>query len=153
GWATPEERLSDNQIRSDLEAQKKRGTLLPENESLLKALNAKEEKLSHAWETYLAEGKAPTASLRGLFARFRRWMGEVYGGLGGIAEQYKKTYGEDLRLSDEVRGVFSRLLAVDNEVERLRGDDGSDWAGVLRLTPEEAAREGQLREQKYQEAR
>lgn len=169
GWDGAEARLADNAERSRLsklldvtesrepktvEAMNTRNEIVRQYREKLVKLNAKEEKLSHAWEQYLAEGRAPVAGLRGVFARFRRWMGEVYGGLGGIAKQYKGIYGEDLSLSDEVRGVFSRFFAVDNEVERMRGDDaGFDWGSVLHLTPEEAGREAQLREQKIQAAR
>jgi hypothetical protein len=151
GWDSAEARLSDNAERSKLAALKKPD----EAQALkLKELTAKEEKLSHAWETYLGEGKAPNAGMKRLFARYRRWMAETYGNLGGIAEQFKKTYGEDLWLSDEVRGVFSRLLAVDNEVESRRADDARfDVGGVLHLTPEEVSREAELREAKYQGAR
>jgi hypothetical protein len=150
GWKDAEERLSENAERSRLERLKN-----PDEAQKLKLeeLTAKEEKLSHAWELYLAEGKAPSKELRGTFARFRRWMGEVYGNLGGITEQYKKTYGQDLWLSDDVRGVFGRMLAVDNEVERLRADDSNDWSKVLNLSPDEAARELSLRTQKMQAAR
>jgi GGDEF domain-containing protein len=151
GWKTPEERLADNAERSKLAGMKK----LDEAQQLkLRELTAKEEHISHAWEQYLGEGKAPEPGLQRTFFRFRRWMEETYGGLGGIAEQFKRTYGEDLWLSDDVRGVFNRLLAVDNEVEHQRADDSRlDVAGVLRLTPEEAVRLQEIRSQKYDAAR
>jgi GGDEF domain-containing protein len=151
GWKTPEERLADNAERSKLAGMKK-----PDEAQQLKLreLTAKEEHISHAWEQYLGEGKAPEPGLQRTFFRFRRWMEETYGGLGGIAEQFKRTYGEDLWLSDDVRGVFNRLLAVDNEVEHARSDDSRlDVAGVLRLTPEEALRLQEIRSQKYDAAR
>jgi GGDEF domain-containing protein len=151
GWGSPEERVSDNAERSRLAALKK-----PDEAQKLRLLEltAKEERLSHAWEMYLGEGKAPEPGLRRTFARFRRWMGETYGSLGGIAAQYRKTYGEDLWLSDEVRGVFNRLLAVDNEVERMKQDDARlDAGGVLNLTPEEQKRLAELRQRKYEDAR
>lgn len=151
GYASPEERLSENLQRSKLANAK---DLTPEKDLKLKELTAKEERISHAWETYLAEGKAPDRSLRTTFARFRRWMSEVYGGVQGIARQYQKTYGDELRMSDEVRGIFDRMLAVDRTVDDVKLEDQRlDVAGVLRLTPEETEREASLRAAKYEEAR
>ncbi|OZI58705.1 hypothetical protein [Bordetella genomosp. 1] len=64
------------------------------------------EQLARGFEAYLFEGKAPTAELSGLFQRFRAWMLAVYRNLTAL----------DVQLSDEVRGVFSRMLASTEQI-------------------------------------
>lgn len=78
-------------------------------------LNAKEgqpftrdqhEKFARGFEAYLMEGKAPSTELRSAFARFRAWLVGLYRSF------------ENLRvfLSDDVRQVFDRLLASEDEI-------------------------------------
>jgi hypothetical protein len=77
---------------------------------------AKEERASHAWEQYLAEGKAPVPELQTVFDRFKTWLTAIYKGLQGIAAQYKSVFGKDMpALTDEMRGVFGRMLGADAE--------------------------------------
>ena len=64
------------------------------------------EKIARAFEAYVFEGKAPDSRLREVFARMARWMRQVYRSLAGL----------DVELSDEVRGVFDRLLASDDAI-------------------------------------
>ena len=64
------------------------------------------EKIARAFEAYIFEGKAPDSRLREVFARMARWMRQVYRSLAGL----------DVELSDEVRGVFDRLLASDDAI-------------------------------------
>ena len=64
------------------------------------------EKIARAFEAYVFEGKAPDSRLREVFARMARWMRQVYRSLAGL----------DAELSDEVRGVFDRLLASDDAI-------------------------------------
>jgi GGDEF domain-containing protein len=97
---------------SDLE------TRTPEEQARLTELTAREEKATHAWEQYLGEGKAPSAELAGAFTRFRRWMTRIYKGLSGVAQQFRQSYGQELELSDDVRKVFDRLLASDEEIRK-----------------------------------
>lgn len=78
---------------------------------------AKEERATHLWEQYLAEGKAPTRELQPVFARFKGWLRSIYKGITGVADQYQRQYGQPLQLSDEVRGVFDRLLASEKEIK------------------------------------
>lgn len=63
------------------------------------------EKWAKAFERYLAEGQYPTARLAGAFKRFRLWMGTVYRQLTQLGE-----------VSPEIKGVFDRLLATDEEI-------------------------------------
>jgi GGDEF domain-containing protein len=102
---------------------------------------AREEKFSHAWEQYLAEGKAPSPAVERVFSRFKEWMVRIYRGLSGIGAQYKAQHGEDLQLSDEVRGVFNRLLAADEGLTRARDESGQaqqpEASAMAGMTPAE----------------
>ncbi len=62
------------------------------------------EFFARGFETYLSEGRAPTARLRGAFRRIRNWMIEVY-------NDTAKALG--IKLSGEMRGVYDRLFASD----------------------------------------
>lgn len=139
GFASHEERLASSRQRAES------GTTAEE----LKALSAKEEKISHAWEAYLLEGRAPSSALARTFARFKAWMTRIYRGLPGIQEQYRQNYGQELQLSDEVRGIFDRLLSAETETSRAEAEiEGAAAEDMLAaMTPEdradmEAAREG-----------
>lgn len=65
------------------------------------------EKFARGFESYLMEGKAPSIELMGAFERFKLWMLKIY-----------KTFDKlDVELTDEVRGVFDRLLATPEQIE------------------------------------
>lgn len=104
---------------------------------------AAEERGSHLWEMYLAEGKAPSAELLPAFARFKAWLTRIYRGVLGIRGQYKKEFGKDLELSDDVRELFGRLLAGD-EATRDAARDVQVELPAVQLTPEEEAQSAQL---------
>ncbi|MDR1275393.1 MAG: hypothetical protein LBL72_03280, partial [Candidatus Accumulibacter sp.] len=64
------------------------------------------EKFARGFEAYLFEGKAPTLEMAGIFQRFRSWLKRVYHALSNL----------NVELSDEIRGVFDRMLASDEEI-------------------------------------
>nr|DAJ90692.1 MAG TPA: crystallin beta/gamma motif-containing protein [Caudoviricetes sp.] len=64
------------------------------------------EQLARGFEAYVMEGKAPSLEMRSIFQRMKAWMLRVYQNLTQL----------DVQLSDEVRGVFDRLLASDEEI-------------------------------------
>ena len=66
------------------------------------------EKWARSGEAYLKEGKAPSTELRSVFARFKAWLVAVYDAL--------KQGRLDVNLTDEIRGVFDRLLATDQQI-------------------------------------
>lgn len=68
------------------------------------------EKWARAFETYLFEGQAPSIELRSAFASFRAWLIGVYRTVKSL----------NVELTDEVRGVFDRLLATDDAIEAAR---------------------------------
>ena len=72
-----------------------------------------QEKFSQAFERYLTEGKAPTPSLAEVFKKIARWMLEIYHSLKGTKL--------DVKITDEMRDVFSRYVAGDPELRQEIG--------------------------------
>lgn len=68
---------------------------------------AKQEMLARGFEQYLREGKAPSRKLEGVFTRFRKWLMRVY----------RDALDLHVELSDEVRDVFDRMLAHEEEMD------------------------------------
>lgn len=64
------------------------------------------ELFARAFETYLMEGKAPSEGLRGVFRSFKNWLIGVYRNLRALQAP----------ISPEMRQVFDRLLATDEEI-------------------------------------
>lgn len=65
------------------------------------------EQFARGFESYLMEGAAPSLELQTMFARFRAWLTSVYRSLRGL----------NVELSDEVREVFDRMLATQEEID------------------------------------
>ena len=76
---------------------------------------AKQEMLARGFEQYLREGKAPSPQLEGVFARFRKWLMRVY----------RDALDLHVELSDEVRDVFDRMIAHEEEMELRTEADSS----------------------------
>lgn len=76
------------------------------------------EKFAESFEQYLFEGKAPNRELRPLFQRFRSWLTNVYKSLVDFMRAH------DTQLSPEVRAVFDRLLATDQQIADAERDAG-----------------------------
>jgi len=83
------------------------------------------EQFARGFEQYLGEGKAPTPELQPLFQRFKAWMIQVYRSLKNL----------NVDLTDEVRGVFDRMIATDEELKAARENVG---AKPIFATAEEA---------------
>lgn len=73
-----------------------------------------EEKLAKMFEAYMREGNAPSEKLRSAFARFRKWLLQIY-------RDVKAQLG--IELNDEVRGVFDRWLASEQEIAAAAAKD------------------------------
>lgn len=78
------------------------------------------ERWAEAFEQYLFEGKAPSQELQPLFRRFRSWLINVYKSL----KQFM--LGRNLQLGDDIRKVFDRLIATDEEIAQAE-----EAAGML----------------------
>jgi hypothetical protein len=68
------------------------------------------EQFARGFEAYLFEGNAPSAELNGIFARFRRWLMAIY----------RQVRALNVELSPEIRGVFDRMLATQEEIDSMR---------------------------------
>jgi len=73
------------------------------------------EKVAEAFEVYLFEGKAPSHKLRALFRTFRAWLTQVY--------RNARDYLAPNKIAPEVRGVFDRMLASDDEIKQVSAQD------------------------------
>lgn len=62
-----------------------------------------QEQFARGFEAYLREGVAPTPALAQAFENFKQWLMDVY----------KSLLDLDVTLTDDVRGVFDRLLAEE----------------------------------------
>lgn len=68
------------------------------------------ERFAESFEAYLLEGRAPSAELQPLFRRFRSWLISTYQSLKAFMQS------RDLRISDDIRRVFDRLVATDEQI-------------------------------------
>ncbi|WOL39582.1 hypothetical protein RAH42_10620 [Pyramidobacter sp. YE332] len=69
-----------------------------------------QERFARSFEAYLMEGKPPTPEMKGVFARVRQWLIDIYHDLSRL----------DVELSPEVRDVFDHLLATPDEIDAAR---------------------------------
>ena len=83
------------------------------------------ETVARQFEAYLMEGKAPSVELQGIFSRLRAWLFAVY----------KKLTALNVKLDDDVRQVFDRLLASDEAIQLAEQNRSM---GALFATPEAA---------------
>lgn len=72
------------------------------------------ERFARSFEAYLMEGKAPSAELKTAFRRFKDWMIHIYKVLRNL----------DVKLSDDIRRVFDRMLASDAQIEQAALESG-----------------------------
>lgn len=72
------------------------------------------EKFARGFEAYLRSGKAPTAALNGVFARFKQWLSKIY-------SDFKALGGKP---SPTAARVFDRMIATDEEIEIQLKEEG-----------------------------
>ncbi len=72
------------------------------------------EQFARGFESYVGEGKAPSPELQGIFAKFSAWILGVYRSLKAL----------NVNLTDDVRSVFDRMLASDDEIEAAKVRQG-----------------------------
>jgi hypothetical protein len=94
-------------------------------ESLDKIEVKHHEMFARANEAYLMEGKAPSGALRAAFMRFRAWLTALYRAVTNL----------NVRMNDDVREVFDRMYATDQEIEAVRKEGLME---PMFLTPEQA---------------
>lgn len=74
------------------------------------------EQWAQSFERYALEGKAPSKEMQSVFDRFQEWMLDVYKSL----KEFLKQNPLAGKLNDEVRGVFDRLLATEQDIAKSR---------------------------------
>lgn len=91
------------------------------------------ETFARSFEQYAMEGKAPSQALAQVFQRFRAWLVSVYKTLASL----------NVKLTDDVRAVMSRMLATDEAIQQAQDArnmgplfESAERAG---MTPEEYA--------------
>lgn len=72
------------------------------------------EKVARGFEAYLFEGRAPSPDLRGAFAAFSAWLRSIYRAIRNL----------NVDINDDIRGVFDRMLATDEEIEAAQVRQG-----------------------------
>jgi hypothetical protein len=77
---------------------------------------AHHEDFARGFEAYLFEGKAPSLEVQGLFQRFRAWLLNVYRDLSAL----------NVHLTPEIRGVFDRMLASNEQIQLAQDARGFD---------------------------
>jgi len=104
------------------------------------------EKFAESFEKYLMEGKAPTPALQRLFNTFRAWLEFIYSGLRQL----------DVKISPQIKDVFDRLLATDDEIAAAQKEQSFDKLILdpvaAGLTDEQLEKYSKLHEEAKQEA-
>ncbi len=96
------------------------------NEEWLAPKSAKDkvhwhERFATGFEQYLMEGKAPNRETRSVFRHFKKWLLKIYQSI----EDFLRTHKEHAApLNDEVRQVFGRMLAAEEDVRAAQKIDG-----------------------------
>lgn len=107
-----------------------------------------QEQFARGFEAYLMEGNAPSIELRSAFEKFRAWLVSVYRRLAGL----------NVKVSDDIRAVFDRMIASDAEIVKATaetGDSGPVFATAeqMGLTADQYAAFLKLRSQSEDEAK
>lgn len=80
---------------------------------------AAHERWAEAAETYMLEGKAPSKELQPVFNRFKKWLLAVYNAV--FSDKRSKNA---VPINDEVRQVFDRMLASEDQISEMERIDG-----------------------------
>jgi hypothetical protein len=64
------------------------------------------EQFARGFEQYLRDGRAPSSALAAAFEKFKAWLTAIYRSLTELGTP----------ISDEMRGVFDRMLATDEQI-------------------------------------
>ena len=80
---------------------------------------AAHERWAEAAETYMLEGKAPSKELQPVFNRFKKWLLAVYNAV--FSDKRSKNA---VPINDEVRQVFDRMLASEEQIAEMERIDG-----------------------------
>jgi hypothetical protein len=84
----------------------------------------KHEMFASGQEQYLMEGNAPTKELQRIFSRFKSWIRAVYKRME--SSPFASNNMQGVELTDEVRGVFDRMVASDEAIAQARKEQSYD---------------------------
>lgn len=68
---------------------------------------AMHEQFARGFEAYLREGRAPSSALQRAFTSFRKWLLQIYSSVKSL----------NVDVSPEMKGVFDRLIATQEEID------------------------------------
>jgi hypothetical protein len=101
---------------------------------------AAQELFAGGWETWLAEGKAPSESLSKVFADFLVWMKDIVtSALNGgvkISDDIKAVYGRMLILEEDLKKEAENRpqLLFATDADRPEGVDDKSWNELKKIT-------------------
>ena len=131
GYGSREQMLAMQQELGDIQERIGNGTPTDAERARLRELSEPHEKFARGFEAYLMEGKAPAKGLRRAFAQIKAWMKSVYRDITALG----------VELNPEIRGVFDRMLASEDEIkaakERLADKVAFTTAEEGAFTPEQ----------------
>jgi hypothetical protein len=113
------------------------------------------ETITYNAEIYLFEGKAPSLELAGVFDRMLAFFRRAYKSIADFITQqqaiYRREFGRELPvLNDELRAVFDRMLADEQQIKQAQavaqmrgqftvkpeGMDDAEWAAYQEMAGE-----------------
>ena len=92
------------------------------------------EQFARGFEAYLREGKAPTPKLTKIFERFADWLVKIYKDIRAL----------DVTLSDDVRGVYDRIIAGYPAAKKVELAGPAKREAALRASVAQAVRGKQI---------
>jgi hypothetical protein len=78
------------------------------------------ELFANNFMAYVMEGKSPSEKLRKVFKTFQTFLLNLYKSILGL----ERTSGVKTNLSDEMRAIFDRMLATEDEIQAVEEDLG-----------------------------
>lgn len=96
-------------------------TTITRNEQGWSFTREQHEKFADGFLVYLREGKSPSPALAKAFKAFSDWLKAIYKSVAQLG----------VELNPEIRGVFDRLLATDEEIDAMRRQMGKPLFGSL----------------------
>lgn len=115
-----------------------------------------DERFARGFEQYLAEGKAPSKELEGVFSRFKKWLIDIYNGIKGLNQkelspEIQKFYdsmingtvkvegkpagksGVEAKLAGKPKGADKEQKARKFKEETVRTDSGKEFNVTYRI--------------------
>ena len=84
-----------------------------------------QERFARGYERYLASGKAPTKELQGVFARFRRWLLDIYNNtiknLGNkpAPKEIQEIFDRMLEMEETESGTTENTPTIETQAEKI----------------------------------